>query len=75
MRLLCDIIISEFTVHGSSESIDEMKKPDCFLRKIKIPGQNKNKIFEELKQIGIRESNTGNNNKLIVRIPGNDYSN
>jgi len=48
--------LSQFTLHGSDNSIEDIDNPDSFMRKIKISASKKAKISEELKFIGIRES-------------------
>ena len=49
--------LSVFTVHGSSLFLDAMPDTDDFLVKFTIPHESKDILKEQLKYLGVRESN------------------
>jgi hypothetical protein len=49
--------LSTFTIHGSGKSIYDCAKTDDLLIKFLIPASSKKQLREELKYLGIRESN------------------
>lgn len=49
--------LSTFTIHGAGKSIFDCTEVDEFLIKFLIPASSKKRIREELKYLGIRESN------------------
>jgi hypothetical protein len=55
--LRLQVQLSTFTVHGSGISLDELEETDAYLYKLVIPAMAKASLEEELKFMGIRESN------------------
>lgn len=49
--------LSVFTIHGSGKILDELPNTDRFLIKFSIPHESKNDLKEQLKFLGVRESN------------------
>ncbi|MDD5369418.1 MAG: FRG domain-containing protein [Anaerolineaceae bacterium] len=49
--------LSVFTVHGSCKPLEEYTNSDLYLRKFRIPGNNKKQMREELKFMGVHEAN------------------
>lgn len=49
--------LSAFTIHGIATPLEGLKDNDKFLIKFDIPASAKNRLREELLQLGIRESN------------------
>jgi len=49
--------LSVFTLHGSGLSLDDLPGKEKFLLKFHIPKESKEKLKDELKYLGIRESN------------------
>jgi hypothetical protein len=55
IRLLTQL--SAFTLHGHNKSLEELSNSQEYIIKIKIPQNSKKGLREELKHLGIRESN------------------
>ncbi len=55
IRLLTQL--SAFTLHGHNKSLEELPNSQEYIIKIKIPQNSKKRLREELKHLGIRESN------------------
>jgi hypothetical protein len=49
--------LSVFTLHGNHRSFDKLPRIDNFLYKLLIPKENKDQLKNQLKQIGVTESN------------------
>jgi hypothetical protein len=49
--------LSVFTIHGSDRLLEELPSHELFLYKFKIPHDSKIKIKNQLKDLGVRESN------------------
>jgi hypothetical protein len=49
--------LSCFTIHGSGLIIDQLEERGEFLRKFRIPKENKKCLQEQIKHLGVRKSN------------------
>ena len=49
--------LSAFTIHGSGKSINDLPDNDSYLIKFLIPTNSKSLLLEQLKYLGVRESN------------------